>query len=244
MAVRYTESAAHGFLILRGPGGEPLAEGEFIQAPHGDRIQSQLVFRFADGSVYDETLTFTQKKVFRLMSYKLVQKGKAFPESSEVSFQRDGGGHYRARTGDESADGKLDIPEDVHNGMTGLLLKNLPAGAGASGHLLAFTPKPQLLTSTLNKEGEDRYFVGDQARPAARYLVKLDVPGVKGVFASLLGKEPPDLRYWVTTGEAPTFMRFQGPMYLKGPRWRVEVAAPRWSDEASRSAPRGSAPKS
>ncbi len=244
VAVRFTESSAHGFLILRGPGGEPIAEGEFIQTPKGDRVHTQLVFRFADGSLYDESLSFTQKKVFRLMSYKVVQKGKAFPESSEVSFERDGGGRYRARTGDDRADGKVDIPEDVHNGMTGLLLKNLPAGAGTSAHLLAFTPKPQVLTSTLRKEGEDRYFVGDTARSAARYLVKLDIPGVKGVLAGLIGKEPPDLRYWITTGEAPTFMRFEGPMYLKGPRWRVEVGAPRWSDAASRSAPRGSAPKS
>jgi hypothetical protein len=45
-----------------------------------------------------------------------------------------------------------------------------------------------------------------------------------------MGKDPPDLRYWITNGPAPAFVKQEGPMYLKGPIWRVELTAPRWPD--------------
>ncbi len=69
VAVRFPESAGHGFLVLRGANGDVLAHGEFVQAPKGQRIESRLTFRFKDGSLWDETVTFTQQRVFRLMTY-------------------------------------------------------------------------------------------------------------------------------------------------------------------------------
>jgi hypothetical protein len=39
--------------------------------------------RFA---TYDETLVFMQAGVFRLIRYRLVQRGPAFPEASDVTF--------------------------------------------------------------------------------------------------------------------------------------------------------------
>jgi hypothetical protein len=243
VAVRFAESVTHGFLVMKDARGEAIAHGQYLQYPKGEQMHNHLVFRFADGSLYDETVTFTQQKVFRLIAYHLVQKGRSFPASSEVAFDRESG-RYRARVGDDKADGTLDLPEDLHNGITGLLLKNLPVGGRASGHLMAFTPKPQLLRSTMTREGEDTFFVSDEPHKAARWLVNLEVPGVKGLVASLLGKDPPDSRYWIATGSAPTFLRFEGAMYLKGPRWRVEMSAPRWPDAPSRSGPPGSGRRS
>jgi hypothetical protein len=231
IAVKFLESAAHGFVILRGERGDVLAHGELIQTPQGEAIQSRLVFRFLDGSLYDEVVTFSQKRVFRILAYKLIQKGPAFPEASEVSFDR-ASGRYRAQTGtDEPVEGTLEMPEDLYNGMTGMLLRNLPAGASASGHIYAFTSKPRLLRSTMRPEGEDKYFVGDAPRTATRYLVTMEIGGLTGVVASVLGKDPPDLRFWISTGPAPAFLRFQGAMFLKGPRWRIELSAPRWPSE-------------
>jgi len=42
---------------------------------------------------------------------------------------------------------------------------------------------------------------------------------------------PSELRYWITTGAAPAFVKFEGAMFLNGPRWRVELRAPRWAVE-------------
>jgi hypothetical protein len=231
VTVKFLESAAHGFVVLRSERGEVLAHGELIQTAQAEGIQSRLVFRFLDGSLYDEIVTFSQKRVFRLLAYKLIQKGPSFPEASEVSFDRTSG-RYRAQTGiDEPVEGTLEMPEDLYNGMTGMLLRNLPAGTTAGGHTYAFTPKPRLLRSTMRPEGEDKYFVGDTSHTATRYLVTMEIGGLTGVVASVLGKDPPDLRFWISTGPAPAFLRFQGAMFLKGPTWRIDLSAPRWPNE-------------
>jgi len=231
VAVRYVEGTSHGFVVLRSDQGTLLAHGQYIQTVRGEKVESRLSFNFADGSLYDETVTFTQHNVFRLVAYHLTQKGPAFGEaSSEVSFDRDSG-RYRASSGDKSAEGTLDLPEDLHNGMTGMLLRNLPTGGRASGYLMAFTPKPQLVRSDMGPEGEDRFSVGDATFTAVRHLVKLDIPGLKGAIANLIGKNPPDIRYWVSSGVAPAFLKFEGAMYLKGPVWTIEQVPPRWSNK-------------
>jgi hypothetical protein len=231
VAVRYVEGTSHGFVGLRSDQGTLLAHGQYIQTVRGERVESRLSFNFADGSLYDETVTFTQHNVFRLVAYHLTQKGPAFGEaSSKVSFDRDSG-RYRASSGDKSAEGTLDLPEDLHNGMTGMLLRNLPTGGRASGYLMAFTPKPQLVRSDMGPEGEDRFSVGDETFTAVRHLVKLDIPGLKGAIANLIGKNPPDIRYWVSSGVAPAFLKFEGAMYLKGPVWTIEQVPPRWSNK-------------
>ena len=227
VAARFPESSSHGFLVLRGANGDVLAHGEFVQAPKGQRIESRLIFRFKDGSLWDETVTLTQQRVFRLMTYHHVQRGPSFSAATDVAFDRDTG-HYRAKVHDKTDDGKIELPEDLHNGITGTLLKNLPAGTSAAGHMFAFTPKPYRLDTTLRAEGEDKFFAGDVARTATRYLLKMELRGVTGVVASILGKDPPQVRYWISTGAAPGFVKFEGPMFLNGPRWRVEMTGPRW----------------
>jgi hypothetical protein len=71
---------------------------------------------------------FSQKPIFRLVAYHLPQSGATFKENSEVKFDRSG--HYQARVHtepgakEETASGFVDVPEDVSNGMTSILLKN------------------------------------------------------------------------------------------------------------------------
>jgi hypothetical protein len=75
----------------------------------------------------------------------------------------------------------------------------------------------------LISEQEEVVRLGGATRPVRRYLVKLEVGELTGVLASLIGKDPPDVRYWLAVGEVPAFIRFQGAMYLKGPVWRLEL---------------------
>ena len=164
--------------------------------------------------------------MFRVLAYHHLQNGPAFPEASDVSFDRETG-RYRASVGDKRAEGTLDIPEDLHNGITSLLLRHLPASGSAAGHLAYFGPKPRMLKTTLRPEGTDKYS-GAGPGTATRYLLKVEIGGVTGVVADLVGKGPPDVRYWITRGEAPAFARFEGAMFVKGPVWRIEIAAPRW----------------
>src|SRR5512143_1116952 len=78
VAVRHTEGVVRGFLVLRTLQGDSLADGDLIQVARGDRVTSQLLFRFKDGSVHDETAVYTQRRSFQLLRYHLVQKGPAF----------------------------------------------------------------------------------------------------------------------------------------------------------------------
>jgi hypothetical protein len=75
--------------------------------------------------------------------------------------------------------------------------------------------------------GEDSFTVGGAARTARRYLMKLEVPGVMGVLATVVGKDPPDVSYWIST-PIPAFLKFEGQMFLNGPVWRIEPTRARW----------------
>src|SRR2546423_10213894 len=68
VAVRHTEGVSHGFLALRSLDGKLLADGELTQVAEGDHVTGRVVFRFKDGSIYDDTTTFSQRKSFRLLT--------------------------------------------------------------------------------------------------------------------------------------------------------------------------------
>src|SRR5438105_4641388 len=76
--VRHTEGLMHGFLALRTLEGRRLADGEMTQVADGNRVTSHLIFRFKDGSIYEDTTIFTQRGSFRLLRDHLVQRGPTF----------------------------------------------------------------------------------------------------------------------------------------------------------------------
>jgi hypothetical protein len=232
VSVRLPEGNSRGFLILRSLDGTTIAHGELIQKPTGGLIDSRLLFKFKDGSLYDEQTVFSQREVFALHRYGLVQRGRSFPIAVDVSFDRKSG-QYRARqqkTGEaeEVASGPLEMPPDLYNGMALTLLKNLGPGETASVQMAAFTPKPRLIKMELSPEEEGNVLVGAEKKKTTRYLVKLEVGGLTGIIASLIGKDPPDVRYWLVTGPVPAFVRFEGPMFLNGPVWRLELTTVGW----------------
>jgi len=240
IAVRHPEGDVYGILAVRTSGGEVLAHGELIQSVRGHQVDSQLVFRFPDGSLFDERVAFSQQKLFSLTSYRLTQRGPAFPGNSEVSFTRDSG-QYHAKirekpdAKEEVVEGRLDLPADLYNGMALVLVKNLSADQTATGRLLAFTPKPRLLAMKIKAEGTDEFTVGPMTRKAIRWLVDLELGGMMGVLASIVGKEPPDLRYWIAAAPLPpAFVKFEGPFYAQGPVWRIELSSPRGPEGSKR----------
>ena len=233
IAVRFPETATQGWVELSDLSGNVLGHGEITQWLERGALGNRLLIRFDDGSLYDEQLRFSQRAVFRLLSYRLVQRGPSFTTESDVQFDRSG--RYRARQrkgpdGKEETDGgTTTIPDDVSNGMTSTLLRNLPKGGSATTHLLAFTPKPHVLELRLGPEGNDAFSVGALAGKATRFLVEPKVTGVTGVVATVIGKQPPSVRFWLTGGRTPAFVRFEGPVYADGPPWRIRQAVPRWA---------------
>jgi len=223
IAVRYTEGILRGFPVLRSLGGEKLAQGELTQVPRGDVVESRLIFRFKDGSLYDERLTFSQRDVFTLMSYHIVQQGPSFPESIDARVDRRTGRYEVRYKGDEDSPeetlkGSFDMPTDVYNGLLSTLMKNMPVATPATVQIIAFTPKPRLVKMLLKPTTEDPMSVNDAAVIATRFLVRPQL----GLFASLLVADIPDVKCWIAGGEAPAFLRFEGPLYFMGPIWRID----------------------
>ena len=223
IAVRYTEGITRGFPVLRSMGGEKLAQGELTQVPRGDVVESRLVFRFKDGSVYDERLTFSQRDVFTLQSYHIVQQGPSFPEAIDARVDRRTGRYeVRYRSDEDSPEetlkGSFDMPGDVYNGLLSTLMKNMPAATPATVQIIAFTPKPRLVKMLLKPTVEDPMSVNDAAVIATRFLVRPQL----GMFASLLIADIPDVKCWIAGGDAPAFLRFEGPLYFMGPIWRID----------------------
>jgi hypothetical protein len=233
VTVRHREGLVHGFLAVRTLSGETLAGGDLLQTSRGDVVTSRLVFHFKDGSLHDETAVFTQRGTFRLLSYKLVQKGPTFPKPLEFSL--DGrSGHATVRwTEDGDAkeeEERLDkVPPDLANGLVSTLLKNVGAPSGPlTFSMLAATPKPRLVKLVVTPSGEEPFTTPAMERRARHFVVKVDIGGVTGALASLLGKEPPDTHVWILGGPVPAFVRSEGALYVGGPIWRIELTAPSW----------------
>ena len=231
--VRFAEGSLHGFLALSTTAGVPIASGDLLQIVRDGEIRSRLVFHFKDGSVHDETAVFTQRNVFTLQRYHLVQRGPVFPEDTEISLER-ASGKYRVKTrsrkdGREKVlDGTLDLPPDVYNGMVPIIVKNLSGGAGETVHMVAFTPAPKLIRLEMVPAGEQKIVVGGTEKTATHYVLKPILGILLKQFASLLGRMPPDNHIWILTADVPAFVKFEGPLYMNGPAWRIELTTPRW----------------
>ena len=233
VAVRFAEGLVHGFLTLRTLDGALVANGDLIQRAQGDRVTSRLIFRFKDGSVRDETSIFTQRRTFRLLTNHLVQKGPSFPQPLDLSI--DGAsGQVTVRYTDDHGKPKveserMDLPADLANGMTLTLLKNIGARAPLPAvSMVVATPKPRLVKLELSSAGDEPFTTGSAARKAVHYVVKIDIGGLAGLVAPLVGKQPPDTHVWILGGEAPAFVKSEGAMFLGGPLWRIELTNPVW----------------
>jgi hypothetical protein len=233
VAVRHTEGLVHGFLVLRTLEGNTLADGDLIQSTRGERVTSRLVFHFKDGSVHDETTVFSQRRNFRLLNDHLVQKGPAFQHPIEVSIDASTSQVTVRNTGDDGKEQvtteRLDLPRDLANGLVLTLLKNIPSGAPQTKvWMVAATPKPRLVKLAITAQGDEPFSIGGSSRKATHYVVKVEIGGAAGLVAPLLGKQPPDTHVWILGGEAPAFVKSEGPLFFGGPVWRIELVSPIW----------------
>lgn len=229
--VRFPEGITHGFLALRTTEGKSLARGDLLQLPRGDNVESRLVFRFQDGSLHDETVVFSQEKVFRMLSYRIVQKGPSFPFDLEVTV--DGTGAYtvvskKPKEDPETLKGTLELPPDVYNGMITDMVKNLAGGKKETVHVIAFQPKPRVVELELVPVGKTKVSVEGMPITVVEYAMKPDLGGLLDPIASLVGKHPPDFHCWITDDDVPAFVRYEGPFYFKTPIWRIDLVAPEW----------------
>jgi hypothetical protein len=233
VTVRHTEGLVHGFLALSSMDGTLLAHGDAIQISANNRVTSRLVFRFKDGSLRDETAVYSQRGSFRLLTYHLTQKNPAFEHPVDMSFNSTSGEVTVRNTEDDgkekSVTERLRLPPDLANGMTFTVLKNVRADGPITVSLVTATKKPRIAKLVISPQSEEPFSAGGSEREAMHYVLKAELGGLAGEIAPLLGKQAPDVHVWILGGEAPAFVKMEGPLYIGGPGWRIELASPVWA---------------
>ena len=235
--VLHPEGEIHGFLLLRTAQGKTIAVGDLTQTIHNKEITNHLEFHFTDGSIHEEVAIYTQQGSFRLLSYRLLEKGPSFEHPVEMQVDTVKG----QVTVQDMKDGKnkistnhLNLPDNLANGLISIIVKNVPSNTSAlSVSMVVATPKPRVVTFTLTPRGTDSYSVGGLEHKAKHYVGKVKIGGVAGAVAPLIGKQPSDTDLWITSGDAPTFLKSKGPVSASSPVWEIQLTSPEWSQAAN-----------
>jgi hypothetical protein len=229
------EGFSRGFLIMKSLDGKIIADGEQTQTTRGNQVTTRAVFHFKDGSIQDETTVFSQHPHLALVSDHIIQRGPSFKESVDV-FVSPGSGQVSGKSTDNDGKEKpiserMQLPADLANGIVVTLLKNLPLETtNISVPFVTPSSKPRLVKLEISLIGGDSFAVGGFShRKAKHYVIKVKLSGVAGVVAPVVGKQPEDTHVWILEGEAPAFVRSEGPLYQGGPICRTEATAPRWT---------------
>jgi hypothetical protein len=235
--VRHIQGYFHGFIVLKDLNNKMLARGEVKQFPVGNRLNNILTLRFDDGSINQETAVYSQQHVFRLISYKQVQKGPAFKNAQTLTLDMATGNvnvsvvDSQGKTKEVSQ--KMALPDDLANGLLPTVLADINPKEETILSMVAATPEPRIVKLTISHAGENSFLIAGTAAPAMHYVMKIEIGGVIGVAAKVLGKLPPPVDFWFAAGDAPTFLRSDAPLYNGGPIWRIELASPTWPAAAA-----------
>jgi hypothetical protein len=248
VAVRYKEGLVHGFLVLSTMDGVAVAVGDLTQVARGDQVTTRLAFRFKDGSRQEETTVFSQRGNFRLISYRLMQKGPAFKNASDLSVTCATGQVTVRYTDDDGkekvASEHMALPPDLANGLIPKLLMNVRAGTSQMEFpMMVAAPKPRLVKIVVNAQGTEPFSLAGFSREAVHYVAKVEIGGVAGVVAPMIGKQPPDSQIWILGGEAPVFVKSESLSYMGGPMWRTELVSPLWPQAPASDSKNGDATK-
>jgi hypothetical protein len=230
--VKQKQGSTHGFLLLKSSQGKVIAVGDQVNVARGNEVRSRLIFHFSDGSIDDETTVFRQGQVFQLVSDHHTQKGPSFPKPLDLAVNV----AAREVTWREIKDGKeevktehMDLPPDLANGMIPLVPENFPPmAAEMKVSYLATGSKPRVVKLSIKPAGKTTFRVGGARRAANRFNIHVEIGGVAGVIAPVIGKQPPDTKIWVMDSEVPGFLRMEAAFYQNGPIWTTELTAPVW----------------
>jgi hypothetical protein len=228
VGVLHREGISHGFLVVRARNGRPLGYGELIQSTRDEQVTMHFTLHFKDGSIHDETTVYSQRGSFRLFSDHLVQKGPSFPHPMEVSIdaaKHEFKVHYTDNGKEKDESENVDVPEDAANGLMLNLVKNVAAEMPQTTvSMVAPTPKSRIVKLVISPGGKRSFSIGGPSLQATDFVVKVEIGGVAGAVAPLVGKQPSDTHVWVYGGDAPAVVRFEGALYEGGPIWKIEPA--------------------
>jgi len=221
--VQHPQGSAHGFVEVTTLEGKRIGIGDLLQRMRGNVITSRLVIHFFDGSLDDETTVYSQNGTFRFISDHHIQRGPSYPQPLDVSVDARRGVVSSTAPDGQITDVHFKMPADVYNGMASTLLMNVdPHTPQTKVAVVVAAAKPRLIHLSMKSAGEVSFTLGGTTRKATDFEVHVELGGLAGVVAPLIGKEPPDYHLLLVTGEDPAFIREQGPLYVGGPVWRIQ----------------------
>jgi hypothetical protein len=230
--VRRAQGYLHGYVVLKDLDDKILASGDLIQTTTGGRVTAALTLHFKDGSLYQESAVFSQRRTYQLLTYKQVRKGPAFKTQETLTFDTASGKvgiEYTDKDGKvKTIADKLTMPPDLANGIIPTVLTDVDPKVETTLSMLASTPNPRLVKLKISASEQDSFSIGGAGAKATHYVMKIDIGGVTGAVAKVVGKQPPPVHFWVAAGSAPVFLKSEGPLFEDGPIWRIEMASPAW----------------
>lgn len=233
--VRHPEGTLHGFLSLTTEQGQVLAHGDLIEVVRGRRVTSRLTFHFKDGSLDDETTVFTQKGTFRLISDHHIQRGPYFPIQLDMTIDVPKGTvvtKWKDKDGKErDSNEHMKLPPDISNGLVTPIVKNLsPDASETKVSMIVSTPKPRVITLLMRPLGPTTFSLAGFERTGLQYEMKIELGGIVGLIAPVVGKAPPNIYMWIEDGEVPVFLRETGPLFEGGAILSITLIGPSWPE--------------
>src|ERR1700679_4167955 len=215
ISVKHIQLPRHEFMVARSETGKIIARVEFTEDVQGDDVTMRLTYRFVDGSIDDETTTYTQQGTFRLVRNHHIQQGPFFAKPIDFAVEA-ATGTATTRTTDKN--GKIqvesehiDLPDDLANGFVGTLLLNVsPNTAPFRAGILAPVFGGRLIRILISPQGEQPFQRAGQTLKATVFRIHPELGGILGMLATLLGLQPKDVMVWVLEGETPAVMRVVG----------------------------------
>jgi hypothetical protein len=222
ISVKHIQLPKHEFMVARSETGKIIARVEFMEDVQGDEVTMRLTYRFVDGSVDDERMTYTQRGTFRLVRNHHIQQGSFFAKPIDFAVEA-ATGIATTRTADKS--GKIqvesehiDLPDDLANGFVGTLLLNVsPNTAPFRVGILAPVFGGRLIRILISPQGEQPFQRAGQTLKATVFRIHPELGGILGMLAKLLGLQPKDVTVWVLEGETPAVIRVVGQLGGSGP---------------------------
>jgi hypothetical protein len=222
ISVRHIQGPMHRFMIVRSEDGKTIAGGEFSQVVQGDEVTMRLTYHFVDGSIDDETTTYTQQGTFRLVRNHHIQKGPFFTRPIDFTVEA-GTGTVTSRTIDKN--GKIqveskhmELPDDLANGFVGTLLLNMPHNPTPFRvGMLAPVSSGRLVRLLISPEDEQIVHLAGQTLKARVFRIHPELGSIVALIAKLLDLQPKDVMVWVLEGEEPAVVLIVGQLGGYGP---------------------------
>jgi hypothetical protein len=206
--------SAHAYPVMFDLAGKKLANAEFTQQIADGLLHVRITYDQVDGGRIEERASFRQRP-------ELVQKQWSWQQHKEEALQRrymvdfDSG---KAVVQKREKGGVKDWSEQVKItpgrtfagfGFTFAaqnLRDRLVKGEVIELQAIGLTPKPRVVTVTLDYHGTDRVPMSDRVLRGEHFVVRPNIPAIAKLFIKV-----PDTHIWLTP-PPPGFLRWQGPL--------------------------------